>query len=147
MTGFASTTCSFRRRRPIGSSPRASTSTCAAGKNHPTTCRCGPIWSSALEETVQHVPRQLVVDPDADDVIVEVQTLIARKERTRRWVEIGFVLQSDVEVLDLRRPILIELDLEAPARGPAPMHCGSEIVPAGATMLFATLASAAPPAA
>src|SRR5262249_52512720 len=52
---------------------------------------------------------------------VEAQTLIARKGRARRRVEIRFVLQSDVEVLDLRRPILIELDLEAAARGPAPM--------------------------
>src|SRR5262249_11394898 len=120
-TGFASTICCFRRRPPIGSSPRAWTSTCAAGKNRPTTCRCGPISSSALEEAIQHVPRQLVVDPDPDDVIVEVQPLIAPKGRARRRGGIRFVLQSDVEVLDLRRPTRIELDLGAAARGPAPM--------------------------
>src|SRR5262249_59087639 len=94
---------------------------CAAGKSLPTTSRCGPISSSVLEEAVQSVPRQFVVHPDADDVIVQVQSLIAGKDRAGRRVEVGFVLQADVEIFDLRRPILIELDLEAAARGPAPM--------------------------
>src|SRR5262249_49760554 len=56
-----------------------------------------------------------------NDVVVEVQALIAGKCRARRRGEIGFVLQSDVEIFNLRRPILAELDLDAAARGPAPM--------------------------
>src|SRR5262245_51442274 len=94
---------------------------CAAGKSRQTTFQCGRISSSALEESVQHVPRQLVVHADADDVVVEMQALIARKSRTGRRIEIGFVLQSNVEILHLRRPIPIELNLETAARGPAPM--------------------------
>src|SRR5215510_7043753 len=37
-----STTYCCRRRRPTVSPRPASTSTCAPGRNHPTTCRCGP---------------------------------------------------------------------------------------------------------
>src|SRR5258708_26281780 len=85
-TASASTISCCRRKPPTGYSSPASTSTCAAGKSRPTTCRYGPISSSVLEEAVQNIPRQLVVDADANDVVVEVQALIAGR------VEIGFVL-------------------------------------------------------
>src|SRR6266508_452600 len=94
---------------------------CAAGKSRQTTFRCGRISSAALEEAVENVPRQLVVHPDAEAVVVEVQALIARKSRTGCRIEIRLVLQPDVEILTLRRPTLIELELDAAARGPAPM--------------------------
>src|SRR5260221_9541807 len=120
-TASASIICCCRRRPPIGSSPPESTSTCAAGKSCRITFRFGRTSNSVLEEAVQDIPRQLVVHPDANDVVVEVQTLIARKCRVRRRGEIGFVLQSHVEIFNLRRPVLTELDLDAAARGPAPM--------------------------
>src|SRR6516165_5048754 len=120
-TASASIICCCRRRPPIGSSPPESTSTCAAGKSRRITFRCGPTSNSVLEEAVQDIPRQLVVHPDANDVVVEVQTLVARKCRARHRGEIGFVLQSHVEIFNLRRPVLTELDLDAAARGPAPM--------------------------
>src|SRR5262249_48580781 len=120
-TASASTISCCRRKPPTGSSSPASTSTCAAGKSLPTTCRYGPISSSVLEEAVENVPRQPVVNPNPNNVVVELQALVAGKDRTGRRVEIGFVLQADVEIFDLRRPILIELDLDAAARGPAPM--------------------------
>src|SRR6516225_1764024 len=113
--------CCCRRRPPIGSSPPESTSTCAAGRSRRITFRSGPISTSVLEEAVEDIPRQLVVHPDANDVVVEVQALIAGKCRAGRRGEIGFVLQSDVEIFNLRRPILAELDLDAAARGPAPV--------------------------
>src|SRR5215831_16588632 len=77
--------------------------------------------NSTLEEAVQDIPRQLVVHPDANDVVIEVEALIAGKRRARRRGEIGFVLQSDVEIFNLRRPIPAELDLETAVRGPTPM--------------------------
>src|SRR5262249_31044180 len=117
----ASIICCCRRRPPIGSSPPESTSTCAAGKSRRITFRSGRTSNSVLEEVVQDIPGQLVVHPDANDVVVSVQPLIARKYRARRRGEIGFVLQSDVEIFNLRRPVLTELDLHAAARGPAPM--------------------------
>src|SRR5260370_2093180 len=120
-TASASLIACCRRRRPIGSSPPESTSTCAAGKSRRITFRFGRTSNSVLEEAVQDIPRQLVVHPDANDVVVEVQTLIARKCRVRRRGEIGFVLQSHVEIFNLRRPVLTELDLYAAACGPAPM--------------------------
>src|SRR5215813_4006375 len=117
----ASIICCCRRRPPIGSSPPESTSTCAAGKSRRITFRSGRTSNSVLEEAVQDIPRQFVVHPDANDVVVEVQTLVARKGRARRRGEIGFVLQSHVEIFNLRRPVLTELDLDAAAGGPAPM--------------------------
>src|SRR6266852_5795402 len=128
-TVFASTTCCCRRRRPTGWSPPASTSMCAVGKSRPITFRSGRISRlmlaalkcSALEERVQDAPGQLVVHADANDVVVEAHALIARKRQARRRVEIGFVLQSDVQIFNLRRPVAVELDLDAAARGPAPM--------------------------
>src|SRR5437660_12785664 len=106
---------------------------CAAGKSRQTTFRCGRISSSALEEAVEHVPRQLVVHSDADDVVVEAQALIARKNRTGYRIEIGLVLQSDVEILNLRRPILIELHLETAARRSEERRVGKECKPRGGT--------------
>src|SRR5260370_42279112 len=120
-TASASIICCCRRRPPIGSSPLESTSTCGAGESRRITFRFGRTWNSVLEEAGQDIPRQLVVHPDANDVVVEVQTLIARKCQVRRRGEIGFVLQSHVEIFNLRRPVLTELDLDAAARGPAPM--------------------------
>src|SRR5258708_21107738 len=120
-TASASIICCCRRRPPIGSSPPESTSTCAAGKSRRITFRFGRTSNSVLEEAVQDIPRQLVVHPDANDVVVEVQTLIAGKCRVRLPGEIGFVLQSHVEIFNLRRPVLTELDLDAAAPGPAPM--------------------------
>src|SRR5260370_7495280 len=120
-TASASIICCCRRRPPIGSSPPESTSTCAAGKSRRITFRFGRTSNSVLEEAVQDIPRQLVVHPDAKDVVVEVRTLIDRKCRVRRRGEIGFVLQSHVEIFNPRRPVLTELDLDAAACGPAPM--------------------------
>src|SRR5258708_12900216 len=120
-TASASIICCCRRRPPIGSSPPESTSTCAAGERRRMWLRFGRASDSVVEEAVQDIPRQVVVHPDANDVVVEVQTLIARKCRVRRRGEIGFVLQSHVEIFNLRRPVLTELDLEAAACGPAPM--------------------------
>ena len=97
-----------------------------------------------LEEAVEDIPRQLVVHPDANDVVVEVQALIAGKCRARRRGEIGFVLQSHVEIFNFRRPVLTELDLDAAARGPAPMPLLVRDGAEGSKMLFATLASAPP---
>src|SRR5712691_10668528 len=135
-TGFASTICCYRRRRPTGSSAPASTSMCAAGRSPPTTCRSGSISrcndrsaakgqtdrsSSALEKAVQNVPGQLVIDAHADDVIVEAHLLVAREAGDRRRIEVRLVLQADVEIFHLRRPVGADLDLDAGARGPAPM--------------------------
>src|SRR5262249_40062222 len=50
-----------------------------------------------------------------------MEALIAGKRRARGRGEIGFVLQSDVKIFTLGRPIPAELDLDAAARGPAPM--------------------------
>src|SRR5215475_1573278 len=116
---------------------------CARGKSRRITCRCGRSSrsrsaseesaearrcrsrrsksGSALEERVEHAPGQLVVHADADDVIVEVNALIARKRHAGRRIEIGFVLQSDIEIFDLGRPVRRELDLDATARGPTPV--------------------------
>ena len=55
------------------------------------------------------------------DVIVEAHILIAGKRHAWRRVEVGFVLQANVQVFDLRRPILGDLDLDAAAGAPSPM--------------------------
>src|SRR5262245_40041197 len=120
-TASASTICCCRRRRRTASSPPASTSTCAPGRSRRITFRSGSTSNSALEEAVEHVPRQLIVHAHAHDVVVEVDALIARQRQARRRIEIGFVLQSDVEIFELGRPVPAELDLEAGACGPAPM--------------------------
>src|SRR5262249_37568602 len=96
------------------------------------------------EEAVQDIPRQLVVHPDANDVVVEVQTLVARKCRARRRGEIGFVLQSHVEIFNLPGQALMNLISTAPPAVQPPCPCWSGMVPTGATMLFAMLASAPP---
>src|SRR4030081_93776 len=93
----------------------------AAGKTRRSTSRSGWISRSALEETVENIPGQLVVHADPDNVIAEIQALIARKRHARCRIEIGFVLQPDVEILDLCRPVLRELDLDTSTGGPAPM--------------------------
>src|SRR6476620_3407726 len=93
----------------------------AVGKNHRTTYLSGWTSRSALEKTIQYIPGQLVVHADPDDVIGEVEALIAWKRDARCRVEIRFVLQPDVEILDLCRPVLREFDLDASARRPAPM--------------------------
>src|SRR5262249_11611586 len=83
--------------------------------------RSGSTSSSTLEKTVEHVPGQLVVHTHAHDVVVEIDALIAWQRQARRRIEIGFVLQSDVEIFELGRPVAAELELDAGARGPAPM--------------------------
>src|SRR3954447_26960560 len=120
-TASASTTCCFRPRRRTNCLPRVSTSMSAAGKSRPTTSPYGSISPLRLEEIIQNVPGQLVVHAEADDVIAEVQALTARKRQTGRRVEIRFVLQPDVEIFHFRRPVLVELDLDTSAGGPAPM--------------------------
>src|SRR3954447_9714928 len=120
-TASASTTCCFRPRRRTNCLPRVSTSMSAAGKSRPTTSPYGSISPLRLEEIIQNVPGQFVVHAEADDVIAEIQALTARKRQTRCRVEIRFVLQPDVEIFHLCRPVLGELDLDTCAGGPAPM--------------------------
>src|SRR3954462_11511924 len=120
-TASASTTFYFRPRRRTNCLPRASTSMAAAGKSRPITSPFGSILPLRLEEIIQNVPGQFVVHAEADDVIAEIQALTARKRQIRRRVEIRFVLQPDVEIFHLRRPVLVELDLDPSAGGPAQM--------------------------
>src|SRR5580704_16805210 len=129
-TEFASTICCFPRRPRTGSPRAASTSTFAAGTSRPTTFQSGSIWrwrghigrsrpipgfrtqgraqsglrsasAPGLEETVQNAPGQLVIDSHADDVIVHAHVLIARKDRTGSRIEVGLVLQPDIEIFHL----------------------------------------------
>src|SRR5208337_3549024 len=146
---FASTICCSPRRPRTGSPRAASTSTFAAGTSRPTTFQSGSIWrwrghigrsgplpgfraqgrargirsasAPGLEETVQNAPGQLVIDAHADDVIVHAHMLIARKDRTGSRIEVGLVLQPDIEIFHLGRPVRRELHLDAAAHGPTPM--------------------------
>ena len=64
-----------------------------------------PRSAASPVENVKNTPRQLVVDAHADDVIVKAHTLIAGKDGAGGGIEVGFVLQPDVEIFDLRRPV------------------------------------------
>src|SRR6516162_10013243 len=75
----------------------------------------------ALEEDVQDAPGQLVIDAEANQVLVQAHALIAWKCRARRRIEIGLILQSDVEIFDLCRPVPGKFELQAAADGPAPV--------------------------
>ena len=61
--------------------------------------------AARLVENVENTPRQLVIDAYADDVIVKAHALIAGKDGAGGRIEVGFVLQPDVEIFDLRRPV------------------------------------------
>jgi hypothetical protein len=101
-----------------------------------------------LKKLSQYIPGQFVVHADPDDVIGEVQALIAWKRDARCRVEIRFVLQPDIEILDLCRPVLREFDLDASARCPAPMPLLVGYLADGTeAIVFSTLASAPPPVA
>src|SRR3974390_3204774 len=95
----------FRPRPLIGSRRSGWISMCGVGKSLPITCRSGSISArSALEVAVQNAPGQLVVHTHAQDVVVGIYVLVGL-ERDRSRIEIRLVLQSDVEVLHLSRPI------------------------------------------
>ena len=56
-----------------------------------------------------------------DNVIVEPDALRAWKAGDRDRIEIGFVLQSDEQILNLGGPVLGEPHLDTAAYRPAPM--------------------------
>src|SRR5260370_998957 len=85
------------------------------------TATCGGRFSALDEEAVQDAPGQLVIHTDANDVVVQAHALIARKSGARSRIEIRFILQPDIEVFDLCRPVAREPHLDAAAHRPAPM--------------------------
>ena len=80
-----------------------------------------PGSAARLVEDVENTPRQLVIDAHADDVIVKAHALIACKDSAGGRIEVGFILQPDIEIFDLRRPVPRELHLDAAAHRPTPV--------------------------
>src|SRR5438067_11773405 len=54
-------------------------------------------------------------------MVVQAHALVARKERAGSRVEIRFVLQPNIEILDFCGPVRREPHLDAPTDGPAPV--------------------------